>query len=250
MTAEHVINNISGQPILRINRKDGAPFEWKTNKSQWRNHLDSDVAVAAFDISDETWSELDLQWIDTIIFIKSDYTVGQEREDIPRTVTPPDIEIGDDVIFFGLFAQHHGADKNLPIVRFGNIARMPTAERIQIEIDNHPSYREIVAYLVETKSWGGQSGSPAIWQAEFTFKPKKKDVKPEEKTKMRMSGLLGVVSGHFDVEQKVRRGKEMLQDISTRLNTGIAIVAPAHAIEEVIMNDHELAKDRETRLVS
>ena len=246
VTAEHIINNIQHKPILRINRKNGSPLEIETGKDNWRKHLKSDVAVFPFEVANKVWAELDIKWVDTLIFATQDYK-RPNPGDIPTTEHLPDIGIGDDVIFIGLFAQHGGTGKNLPIVRFGNVARMPTEEEIEIEIDAAPTYRKIVAYLVEAKSWGGQSGSPAIWQQEFIFKPKKPDVKPEEKTKKRISCLMGVVSSHFDIPQKARTENNVSTDITTKLNTGIAIVVPAHVIMDLIMTDDVLVAARNAK---
>lgn len=124
---------------------------------------------------------------------------------------------------------------------------MPTEEKVQIEVEAAPTYRHVIAYLVEARSWGGQSGSPVLWTAEFTFKPKKPDVKPEEKTRKRVSALLGVVSSHFDIQQKAQSKSNILNDITTRLNTGIAIVVPAHTIKDLIMNDSDFVDARRAR---
>jgi hypothetical protein len=247
VTAQHVISNIQNAPILRINRKNSIPFEKKTGKDEWCLHSHSDIAVFPFRVDDKTLCELDVTPVDTLLFATPDYK-RPNLGDIPRTQNPLDISIGDDVIFFGLFAQHGGKDKNLPIVRFGNVARVPTEETIKIQIDAVPTYRSIIAYLVEAKSWGGQSGSPAFWQAEFTFKPKNVNVKPEEKTRKRVSCLMGIVSSHFDISQKAQSTKGMLDDITTKLNTGIAIVVPAHFIADLIMNDPDLKNARDSEL--
>ena len=95
-----------------------------------------------------------------------------------------------------------------------------------------------------------RSGSPAIWQAEFTFKPKKPDVKPSEKTKKRVSALLGVVSCHFDIPQKAQSKSEVFDDITTKLNTGIAIVVPAHVIADLILEDPELKDARDAKFTT
>lgn len=247
VTAEHVINNISGNPMLRINRKNETPYEWETNKQDWRMHSSSDVAVAMFNVSDEISNSLDVVWIDTRLFVTSGYR-RPNLGDVPPTNVPLNIALGDEVFFLGLFSQHHGKERNLPILRFGSIARMPTEEKIQIEIDAAPTTREIIAYLVEARSWGGQSGSPALWTHEFTFKPKKADVRAEEKTRKRVSALLGIVSSHFDIKQKAQSKGDIFEDITTSLNTGIAVVAPAHAIEDLIMNDREFVTARKKQI--
>jgi hypothetical protein len=246
VTAEHVINNIERNPILRINRKTGSPLEWPTHKEQWRKTLRSDVCAIAFWVGNDTWSELDTHGIDTDIFIAPDQSLGP-RSDIPKTGVPLTVALGDEVLFFGLFAQHYGYSRNLPIVRFGTIARIPTDEKIVIEIDQHPTKREIMAYLVEARSWGGQSGSPALWTNEFTFRPKDRPYRPEESFDQRLSGLLGLVSSHFDIRQRAE-AKTLEAEISTRLNTGIAIIVPAHEILTLLVDDEVFQADRATHL--
>jgi hypothetical protein len=59
----------------------------------------------------------------------------------------------------GLFSEHPGGDHNEPIARFGNIALMP-AEKVTVDVGDSTAH--IRAYLVEARSWGGHSGSPAF----------------------------------------------------------------------------------------
>ena len=66
------------------------------------------------------------------------------------------IGVGDEVFLTGLFANHIGQQRNLPIIRVGNIALMPE-EPVQ-----HPSLGPIDAYLIEARSIGGLSGSPVF----------------------------------------------------------------------------------------
>ena len=67
--------------------------------------------------------------------------------------------VGHEIYVPGLFTQHYGKTSNLPVARFGHIARMPN----QIDVQNPDgSVSSVVAYLAEVQSWGGQSGSPVF----------------------------------------------------------------------------------------
>lgn len=241
VTAAHLINNISNSPILRINRRQTEPRIFETHKSDWIFNSDSDVAVLPFMVPDEEFAELDLEHINIQNSITGKYEYPP-KEGIPSTNKLPDVGIGDDVIMLGLFSQLPGRTKNLPIGRFGNIARMPTEEKITIDIDAAPTKRNIVAYLIEGKSWGGQSGSPVLCHAEFTFKLKKKEGGPEKETKRRITALMGLVSCHFDVEKRAKTG-----GIITGLNSGIAAVVPSHAIKDLIMGEQKLNELRDQK---
>ena len=62
---------------------------------------------------------------------------------------------GDDCFMVGRFINHDGTQKNLPSVRFGNIAMLPL-EKVKVRgvlVD---------AFLVETRSQAGFSGSPVF----------------------------------------------------------------------------------------
>ena len=76
------------------------------------------------------------------------------------------------------------------------------------------------------------------------------DCPPSEKTKKRVSALLGVVSSHFDIPQKAQSKSEVFDDITTKLNTGIAIVVPAHVIADLILEDPELKDARDAKFTT
>jgi hypothetical protein len=67
-----------------------------------------------------------------------------------------DVGVGDETAITGLFTGHHGTERNIPIVRMGNIAMM-LEEKVQTD-----HFGEIDAYLVEARSIGGLSGSPVF----------------------------------------------------------------------------------------
>jgi hypothetical protein len=97
------------------------------------------------------------------------------------------------------------------------------------------------AYLVEARSWGGQSGAPAF----VSFLPDRElmttgTFRQEGRTGM----LLGLVHGHYDIRTNV----EFIGDITgsghVNVNAGIAAVIPAQKIRDTLM-EKELVEERE-----
>ena len=137
---------------------------------------------------------------------------------------------GDEVFFAGLFTTYAGSAHNEPIVRFGNISMMP---REPVAIQNADGTQsKVCAFLVEARSWGGQSGSPAfVWLSPLRNpgvitlpeingpgKPLPLSAQPR---------LLGLVCGHFDISRDIvfKGEKDVLGTV--RMNAGVAIVIPA-----------------------
>jgi len=63
--------------------------------------------------------------------------------------------VGDEVVTVGLYTSHYGVDKNIPVVRVGNIAALPDEPVLT-------SSGYVRAYLIETRSIAGLSGSPVF----------------------------------------------------------------------------------------
>src|SRR3546814_12257571 len=73
------------------------------------------------------------------------------REEVEQSHVGP----GDDVYFMGRFVSHDGRDQNLPVVRWGTVARMPGAPIRQVERGFNPE-----RYLIEARSLSGVNGPP------------------------------------------------------------------------------------------
>jgi hypothetical protein len=58
----------------------------------------------------------------------------------------------------GRYIEHEGKFKNLPVVRFGNIAMMPSEHILQWEREDHLQE----SFLVDMRSISGFSGSPVL----------------------------------------------------------------------------------------
>jgi hypothetical protein len=124
-----------------------------------------------------------------------------------------EVELGEEVIISGLFQHHFGTKKNIPIVRVGNLAAL-NDEKIVTR-----SFGEIDAYLIEARSIGGLSGSPAFLNlGAIRFV---EGVLKQTHNKKPIILLLGLVHGHFDMSDETSEGN---------INAGIAIVVPVESI--------------------
>jgi hypothetical protein len=273
VTASHNLDEIYGQDVfVRVNTHPGKSDEGfddiPTRKSDWIKHDTADVATI---ISPIDRSKFLLQRLPMDLFINRNYRLDTSilvgkgnpvlepvlketyKEGIP-------VKVGHDVFSPGLFVQSAGKNRNLPVVRFGNVSRMPHDELIVLETEH--SKRSIRAYLAETHSWGGFSGSPMFWHFQYNMampisavrlgpgwdKPKsklliEKPIPPVPTTVMVgvgfIIGLLGLVSGHFDIAKKAKK-----EDIETEINAGMAVITPAENIRELLMENEDVLDDR------
>jgi hypothetical protein len=253
VTAAHVLEGIGNRTFyLRFNTEAGFD-DVETSRDEWFIHDHADVALVRIQ-----WSTYTIRSIHPEQFADADYNLRvQEMRDagliqLPRFVSGSSIKIEteNDVSIIGLFAQHYGRSKSLPVARAGTIARMPS-EPVEFM---HPggSYSKANAYLVEFRSWGGQSGSPVLAhrrlfhlvQVQVSSLPGNEGT--GESTSETISiqnpdsevfGFLGLVSGHFDIEQHAQTSGDILGSITTAINSGIAIVTPAEAVRELLWRD-------------
>jgi hypothetical protein len=161
-------------------------------------------------------------------------------EEIRRRRTGP----GDEIFTIGLFSLMHGREKNIPIVRTGNVAMMPGPGDL-VQTDRGESE----AYLAEIRSIGGLSGSPVFVNETLEIgNVLKNHVTGEaEKTVMVCLGqysFMGIVHGHWDTLPEHKNKPMVVLDKSrNRINLGIAVIVPAKKILEVI-NQPELLQQR------
>jgi hypothetical protein len=148
VTAKHVAVSLQkGEASIAFNGKDGLPL-WMNNGDRvpWFFHPDETVDVAILPMASIRLREYDYQDIAIDLFLTS--ARSEEYE----------IGCGDDVFTIGLFAPFAGTVRFTPIVRTGVIAMMPEG-RI-----HHPKFGSMEAYLTESRSLGGLSGSPGYGQ--------------------------------------------------------------------------------------
>src|SRR5882672_2484323 len=146
VTAKHVADQLVGkQMFVRVNSNDGKAINYKIDMEvRWWVHptdTAADVAVFPMGLPRE----------------KVDYrTLPTEMCLTEQNVKEKGFGAGDEVFIAGLFALHVGKEKNLPIIRTGNVAMMPD-ERIPTAYSG-----AMDAYLIEARSIGGLSGSPVF----------------------------------------------------------------------------------------
>lgn len=144
VTAKHSLVKIGARrTLLRANSLNGCAVEVESTGAKWYFHPDPVVDLAVIPFPPSRGLNLDVRSIATDMFLTVE-DVAKHR-----------IGAGDEVFMTGLFTKVKGQSKNLPIVRMGNVALIPD-ERVPFG-DNL-----IDAYLVETRSIGGLSGSPAF----------------------------------------------------------------------------------------
>lgn len=99
----------------------------------------------------------------------------------------------------------------------------------------------ISAYLIEARSWGGLSGTPA-----FVYFTVDRDLFIGDRLLQQVPNpkLLGLVVGHFDINQPVKFKNQTSVGESVPLNAGLSIVVPAQDILDLIQSD-EVAEERQ-----
>lgn len=216
VTARHVADALDGKDFcIRANTAEGSSviIEIRGNQSQWIYHPDPRVDVALFGFAPPP--------------PVSYKAIGRSMFLTDETIKSGNIGTGDEVFITGLFAHMARTARNIPIVRIGNIAMMPT-EPVPT------SFGETDAYLIEARSIGGLSGSPAfVRQSVSVYFGSRENV-------MQLSAgsffLLGLMHGHWDIPPESRNDEfsEDQADINRAVNMGIAIAVPASKIVDIL----------------
>ena len=211
VTAKHVAEGAQGEDIwIRANTKEGTSIALSSQRSQWWGHpTDESVDVAV------------LPWAppDNIEYRRADQDMFLTDE----IIASKKIGSGDEVFLTGLFAHLSGSERNLPIVRMGNLAMMPD-EPVPTSVGL------IDGYLIEARSIGGLSGSPVF-------------VRESVPLGIGSFYLMGLMHGHWDIPPENKNDTIDAVGASGAVNMGIAIVVPIKKILEVI-NRKELVDIR------
>ena len=119
VTAEHVVSGLltSGQDIYcRFNRTDGKTEELEIPPDHWLFHPDeskrTDVAICGYIPSPE------------IDFNFQPLNGNQEAVATETVIERQQFGLGEEIYIVGLFRSHFGTQRNIPIVRIGNISAM------------------------------------------------------------------------------------------------------------------------------
>ncbi len=213
-----------GKIWIRVNLADGSSKPISTDKSDWKYHpYDDSVDVAVLCFSPQ--QEFDHQSIPIGGF--------EEMVATDQIIRETEIGVGDEVFLTGLFVNHDGSEKNLPIVRAGNIALMP-GEQVETK------YGYMDAYLIEARSIGGHSGSPVF----VYFGSTRRIDGNTHHGGYKLYYWLGLMHGHWNIRESDIDVFENKDDSREKMNMGIAIVVPASKVLEVI-NQESFIKERQ-----
>jgi hypothetical protein len=127
VTARHCIEEAGRDPIfIRVNRADEGYEDIPSNRTDWYIHDAADVAAIPFAPHDLT--SLKTSFVPLFQFVDADHRFRGRETAFEQTLANTNglpVEPGHEVFFLGLFIQHAGRARNLPIARFGTISRMP-----------------------------------------------------------------------------------------------------------------------------
>jgi hypothetical protein len=225
VTNAHVID--AGNYVVRFNTKDGRATPVATEPAEWIVGTEDDLAVYPAAVPENA----DFQALMPDVFI-----------DDTCEIDGWPIFPGDDVYLFGRFITHDGKQRNRPVVRFGNISMLPDAEAT-VRVNS----RDQLAFLVECRSFGGFSGSPAFVKL---AQPRLMDEDTRHKKGFipLYSRFLGVDCGHLPhwsrVREKPTSQAQLYADMWTETNSGMAIIIPAWRLMRLITDDR-LLRERE-----
>lgn len=226
VTAKHVIQKQSRQLLpelfIRLNTLDSSSRVVLLNiNSTGKNknvfiHPDStvDIAVIPFLPNDQIF--------DFLVLPQSFLTSKADFKELK-------IQEGTEVFFTGLFAPFTGEKRNYPVVRFGKVA-LVTNEKIPWDGN------KTELYLVESASYGGNSGSPVF----FYMGADRGDGALHVGAPILK--LAGIMKGFFGQNTPIKMINTNAIPVSVS-NIGIAAVTPSYLLQEILYSD-ELRKLR------
>jgi len=225
VTCRHVLEGMrergNGDGFIRLNRRTGVGiYDHRFSFEDWKLSQDSDVAVCRVELPPEA----DF-WLYPI-------------QDLARN-----IELGHDIFFVGLFSRLPGVDSVDALVRSGKVARKSARVLLTVN-DLKQETVEATVHIVESRSWGGESGSPVfIYEQNYKlelghrqqgfsnpFRPP-----PDDRVVQDIHpSLFGIMHGHYQIPVEVTNGGEKIGGID--VNSGVAVVIPCEHLTSLLMN--------------
>jgi hypothetical protein len=198
--------------FLRLNPKNVGEIvhDYSTPYGRWFLSEKTDVAVVGLRAAAEDY--------DVAIPDLDELATDEYAADV--------LALGSDVVIIGLFSAYIGSTRSEPVLRFGRVSLLPQ-EGIEIEIEPDTPI-EVRAMLVESLSWGGESGSPVIAGFENPRVPGK---------------IVGLVHGHYNIPRDVRFSGDVVGSGAVDVNAGMAVVIPSQAIRD-LLNREDVVEQR------
>ena len=230
VTNRHVVEKFQSK-VLRFNDGVGGVriVKLPDERIMWHDDVDD---VVIFGIAG----------LPAIKVLKGLSAVSTESFATPEIIRQGKIGVGDDVFMVGRMTDLSGRMRNTPVVRHGNIARMPFDEEMR-DADGHL----VESYAVEMRSHGGFSGSPVFvtYLLDDPFRAKDEMEKLGGlPTGMRKTYLLGVCRGHLGNRARLldENGEKVQLTVDDRqyeglhinTNMNMAAVVPCWKILEIL----------------
>lgn len=226
VTAKHVLKDGQGRDLKRIyvrmNSKEGDPTLaaldlLEGNVSRVHTHTDPSVDLAVVPVMPD----------ERVIDFKM---IGDEWLTTKESLKELKVGEGSDVFFVGLFSSFYGQHKNFPIARFGRVA-MISGEKIPWQDRPTEPAQDADLYLLETQSYGGNSGSPVFFYLGHDRVPGQLFIGAEVR-------LAGVMRGTY-----LNNSPVQFQQMPTAVipfysqNIGIAAVTPSYLLHEILYSE-------------
>lgn len=235
-TAKHVFDDKNGQRFprmwIRLNKRGGGAEygEVDLSKVQVFTHRDNtvDIAVVPLLPSQEKYEFKAIP--DDMLTTKESF--GELG-----------IAEGSDVFFTGLFTAHYGQEHNYPIVRFGRVALL-SGEKVFWRTPEMKVGELRELYLIETQSYGGNSGSPVFFYLGADRTPGMINLGPP------VVKLAGVMSGSFQDAQPIQVVQTAGPVPISLGNAGIAAVVPSYLLHELLFSDELKTQRRSSKKTS
>jgi hypothetical protein len=251
VTAAHVLwpgRGTRGAPLspphmdafIRANERNGTRVD-PAPPSEWIFHPDRKVDVCALPLG---MHEVDAE----------DDGTGPQFLDIADFALTKDnpskygVTLGDEIFFPSAFVGRVGENKNIPVIRIGNIAALPE-EPVEQASPRH------AAYLIESRSLGGVSGAPVFvnlqaWRSTQPLKPIQ-GVKAGTPTGVPITNkdrrqtlpyvmlgmVLGAHSGQYADDFVSETDTDIAVPKDADFNAGISVVLPAWEVVGFLKSD-------------
>jgi hypothetical protein len=219
VTAKHVIQNINNghfydKIYIRINKRnstfDTIPISLITLNNQQRFVTEPTIDLAVIPMAPD-FSKYEYDPIPENLLFKTKMEFDTSY-----------LGQGTDVFYCGLFSQYLGYSSNKPIMRFGRIALLP---KEKILWDSSQNNQDL--FLVETSTYGGNSGSPLFsYKSNSTF-----DGSMEVGD--RQVRLAGIVKGYSGEKTPIEFVQASMNLVYTS-NVGITAIIPAYLLYQII----------------
>jgi hypothetical protein len=208
-----------------LNRRDGTAAVVPLGTKKWFVHPEepqnTDVAVLPF------WVDLDV--------LDHDYIPLFNRvERQPRASGMNLLNVGAEIFAISLYRAGAGAERNIPIVRIGNVASMPE--------DRVPTRHagDLTAYLVELRSSTGLSGSPV-----FANPPLERTTRNLDEAMWGEHVFVGLMHGHLSAPDLGEESEgDQAAPFTVGSHTGIGVVVPGWKIIETLYQPDSLTQMR------